>query len=804
MFIFAENAPFYYAHGLSILPLYEREKRPIPRSWSRYADTLPTPEEVNSWINSYPKGNIGLALGKQSGVIMIDIDTDDERLLEAILSVLPPSPWHRRGKKGVMMAYKWSPISTFRIKQATGEMIVECLSSGTQCVLPPSIHPETRAAYTSDTHLCEVLDKLNYLPEDIEEQLRHALLHLKVPLSHSGSSKITEYVSSGSRDTTLTELAGLFAFAVMRGERTLKQAIGMLHAYHEEYVENVSGDEIDINKHVANLIKFLHRDVQEKKKVLPKGWDDGYTPEELSNLGVTVGKEETAWSVEETRDYLLMQFEAAGAENHKERAKAVEYVLHKLSNTPDMNRLDEDRILTYIVAASGLDLKLSSLRARLKELRTGTVKGTDHSEIARALKRDLEQYNVVRYDQNEFWKWGGSHWVILDRQYIRAKIAENYGHLEACRKYSDISGILNVLSFTLDQGIRRVEVTGVNFANGFLTEDLKLLPHNPEYGLRYTLPFRYIPEKAGQFPLFEEFLNRSWGLESDCEDRISALQEAFCVTLFGLGPRYQRAILLQGAPKTGKTQLLRIVESLVPAEGKCTVPPEVWGDKFMPAQMAGKILNVVGEMSENQLINGQTFKDIIDGSERSGQHKNQQIFQFRPYVTHWFASNHFPRSTDTSGGFIRRWLVLNFANPVPESERKVDIGNAIVCSEREAIVAWAVSALPRLLRRNEYTIPASHRTLLNEIANMNNSVRFFLTEGKKVQFNVPQGEILEEKLFTAYWSFMMSNGGGMKPVSSTKFRQMLRELALEFNFQLAMKPNSGGGVNAYVLGVSLH
>lgn len=792
--IYEQYAPLYHSLGLPAIPLFPREKRPSINDWNHYADQPLDKETAASWVKQNPNGNIGMALGATSGLIMIDIDTEDDALIQAILSVLPPSPWIRKGRKGMMMAYKYSPIKTHRIKNISGETIVECLSSRTQCVLPPSIHPDTKQPYTANCELVSVLDQLNFLPLNVEEILRNKLTEMKVNLSHSGWSRVTDYVSAGSRDTTLTEMAGLFAYAVVRGERSLKEAIGLLRAYHSEYIDNASGDVIEVDKHIQNLIKFLHRDVYDKGRVLPRGWDEGFTAEELENMGVTLSQDETEWSFEEIQKYLQEQFEAHA--EGKARAEAVERVLAKIARSNQLTRLDEDRALKYIVDVSGLGVPVSTFRARLRELRTGDVLGQDHSEIARAVLKDLEQINLMRYHGEKFMKWAGSHWVEEDKGQIKAKISANYGHMDACRKANDINGILNVLSFLMEQGIQRKDVRGINFANGFLTQELKLIPHDPDLGMTYTLPFRYIPEEAGRFPLFDEFLSRAWGRDDDYQEKRNALQEAMCVTLFGMGSRFQRAILLHGAPQSGKTQLLRIVESMLPAEAKCAVPPEDWGDKFLPAQMHGRILNVIGELSERKLIDGQKFKDIVDGSEMSAQHKNQQVFKFKPTVTHWFASNHMPRTSDTSAGFIRRWLFLTFNYPVKATEKKTEVGNMIAAEEREQIVAWAAQAMPRLLQQQEYTQPHSHRELSNEAGNINNSVRYFIKESGKVKLQVENGFVSEMKLINSYTGFCLG-AGGVKPVSSTRFRAMMRELSNEFGFKMKISQGRMGSEALY-------
>ena len=792
--IFANYAPLYWAAGLQAIPLHRNSKRPVPQNWSQYSEKAVSTEQGVEWINSCATGNIGLALGRASGMTMIDIDTDDDKLFKAITNALPHTPWVRRGKKGVMLAYKFNGLRTFRIKNQNGETLVECLSTGTQCVLPPSIHPDTGAEYESNTNLYEVVGQVIPLPDNVEEVLRSALKEAGVELSHAGWSKVTDFVPAGARDTKLTEMAGLFAYAVTRGERTLLEAIGMLRSYHSEFIEQTAGDMISADKHVENLIKFIERDVLEKGKVLPAGWDAGISKEEHEKLGLRIGKNETEWTYEELVQYLQDKF---STDEKIDPAPIVEEVLLRMARSPGLSRIDEDRVLKYMFSVSKMGVPVSTFRARLKELRQGDIKGNDHSEIARAVLEDFEQKTLIRYHGSRFMKWAGSHWVPMEVSTISNHISTNYGHLSACRKASDIAGVVKVLSFLVETELAKEKIKGVNFANGFLTQGLKLMPHNPDYGCEYTLPFRFMPEKANDAPMFQQFIKSSWGKDEDFEAKKDALQEALCITLFGLGAKFQKAILLHGAPKSGKSQLLKIVELLVPKEGKCTVPPHDWSDKFMPAMMSGKILNICGELSEKKRIEGQVFKDVIDGSERSAQFKNQQIFTMRPELTNWFASNHLPKSDDTSRGFIRRWLMLTFSRPVDDRDIQLDLGERIAQEEREAIVAWAVQAMPRLLDRQHYTIPESHRLLEIEFANVNNSVRMFLVQSGKCKFGIPDAATAEVKAFQAYWAWV-SSMGGQQPVKLPKFRAMLRELQSELDMELKIFQTPTGGTDCKI------
>lgn len=799
--IFADTAPAYFAAGLPVIPLYRKEKRPVPLDWSRYHDQPVEPEVQQNWLAGNAQGNIGLVLGKQSGIVMLDIDTEDEALIGVILDQLPKSPWKRIGQKGMVLAFRYSGTRTFRIKNEAGESICELLSERTQCVLPPSIHPKTGRPYIANCDLLTVVGQLPVLNPQIEQILRGALKEAGVSLAVGGQSKVTEYVSRGSRDVSMTEKAGLFAFAVTRGERSVKEAIGMLMSYHTEYVEEVAGDNVGAEKHIAGLLRFLRRDVLEKGRVLPDGWDDGLSDQERVDWGLEFDKDQLEWSFEDMRSYLVDQFEAHSKESQA-RADAIDKVLRKIAASQSISKLDEERMLQYITDVSGTGLRITSLRARMRELREGDVAGTDHSEIAREMLKSLEETYVVRRHGGSLWKYTGSHWEAFNDAELLAKISNEFGHLSAARKHGDHKGILATVMNLAEEGIKEISTRGVNFANGFLNEQLDLVDHDAGYGMTYTLPFRYLPELNGKSFMFFDFLKDCWGKDPDYEIKVMGLQEALCATLFGMGARFQRVILLKGVARSGKSQMLKIAQSLVPMNAKCFVPPNEWSDRFMPTQMHEKLINVCGELSESKRIDGQSFKDIVDGAEMSGQFKGQQIFKFRPVCTHWFASNHSPKTDDTSEGFNRRWLMFEFNHPISAAERKIDIGDTIVAEEREAIVAWAVQAVPRLEANREYTLSSSHEQLIREVAQANNSVRFFMEESPVVQVGNSSTRISEDKLYKEYWAFCLGPGG-VRAVSSRKFRSAMRELQSHLGFQLVLEKSEMGSQEVFYQSVTV-
>lgn len=793
MSLFSEFAPRYWAANLPAIPLWSRKKNPKPDGWQAFCANMPTQDHIVPWLAEDLRGanyNLGLTLGPASGLVAIDLDTDDPKIRRLVEELLPPTPWVRRGRKGAIFIYRWNEHRTFQVKDAHGQMIVECLSKGRQMVLPPSIHPDTGVAYEANSNLWQVLSDIRPLTTDIETILRQGLISIGVELGSGGALKSTEWVAAGARDNSMVALAGLLARDVLKGHRTLQESFDEMSTWAKNYVATVAGDPLDVGKGHQRIVDFIRRDIAEKNRGLPKGWDEGLLAPKgaTENPVVQELSDNEEWDASRIIDYLqdcFKQFDRGS----KERRSRVEEVLLRIARSPGLSVVDREEVFQYISQTSGRTLTVTSLRKRVDELTSGGVEGTDHTEIAKKLVEEFQRFGPIRYYGDQLYQWKGSHWGKIEEVRVMETIANEFGDLPAAKRHSDHSGIRKVACALAAGPLKTLDVIGLNFANGFVTEDLVLREHAPEFGATYTLPYLYhAPDESISPQMWLSFLHSCWGQDPDYADKVQALREAIAVTLFGLAPEYQRAICAFGVPHSGKSVLIDIVLGLVTPDMTSVVRPHDWADKFLPTQMMGKLINFCGELSENELIPGDRFKQIIDGHELDGQYKGRDIFKFRPRCAHWFSSNHLPRSRDSSAGFTRRWLFLTFARAVPAAERIQGLAAKILAEEREMIVAWAVACMPRLKAQNGYTLPASHRGLADSMAVLNNSVRHFLLAGG-VTIGSPPASSRSPKsttasdLHTAYWSFCKTEARA-QPVSLVTFVIRMQELAEEMGFKV--------------------
>lgn len=90
----------YSQQCFSVIPIAPRDKKPlIP--WEEYQRRLATPEEIQAWWARWPDANVGIVTGVISGLVVIDLDSQEAKdNLKALLAGydLTVVPRSRTGK----------------------------------------------------------------------------------------------------------------------------------------------------------------------------------------------------------------------------------------------------------------------------------------------------------------------------------------------------------------------------------------------------------------------------------------------------------------------------------------------------------------------------------------------------------------------------------------------------------------------------------------------------------------------------------------------------------------------------------
>ena len=273
---------------------------------------------------------------------------------------------------------------------------------------------------------------------------------------------------------------------------------------------------------------------------------------------------------------------------------------------------------------------------------------------------------------------------------------------------------------------------GIAFADEFVqvqNGSIEVTEHRLEHGARCKFEFDYRP---GGLPVqLLAGLNRWFIHNPKKDDFIACVQEHLGACLFGLAPRYSRALVLRGEGNDGKSALATIYEGLFPDGAVSNVAPQDMHREYDRAALAGSLANVCYELPEGDLMDASPFKAVVVGDRIKARQPYRPVFWLKPRAGHLLVCNTLFKTRDFTKAFARRWVILDFESPIGTVEGDVDdpcFARKVLKEERASIVSWAIEGAKRLLANGEYTIPDASHTAVAEWLNQSNNVAQYATE----------------------------------------------------------------------------
>jgi len=184
-------------------------KHPYGKDWPRNA-TCDEKFLTDFWTR-HPKANVGIKLGKDSGILDIETDSDEQekRLAEIFEGVFPVTPTaaSARGKHRLFLYRGDLPLGAITLLDGIGFRIGNN-DKGAMSVMPPSMHPTgVEYAWLVSPDDCD--------PAPLPDCVQRALWNLTAVGPSNGNGKPKEHwdaiskgVTSGNRNQSAAELAG--------------------------------------------------------------------------------------------------------------------------------------------------------------------------------------------------------------------------------------------------------------------------------------------------------------------------------------------------------------------------------------------------------------------------------------------------------------------------------------------------------------------------------------------------------------------------------------------------------------------
>lgn len=235
--------------------------------------------------------------------------------------------------------------------------------------------------------------------------------------------------------------------------------------------------------------------------------------------------------------------------------------------------------------------------------------------------------------------------------------------------------------------------------------------------VRNKMDIKYDPYKRPT--LFEAYLEDIFGEDDDGEDKKIFLQEFTGACLFGMAHNFAKALILSGEGSNGKSLFLQIFNQFFHNEDIANVSLSNLSSnssnvEYYKIQLMGKKINTLDELADSSILNSDGIKSIISGDVIMGRHPSGTPTSFRPRVGMVMSTNTLPPVKDTSDGFWRRWIVLEFNKFIKEEDRDPDLGKKIIEQDKQGLINWAIEGAQRILDRDNHkyhTVPSSEEAL---------------------------------------------------------------------------------------------
>ena len=359
-------------------------------------------------------------------------------------------------------------------------------------------------------------------------------------------------------------------------------------------------------------------------------------------------------------------------------------------------------------------------------------------------------------------------WKKIDPEVIHGYIRQEYGKFATGSKLSSTLQLIaadpNVLS---DAPLREFNSYPlINFTNGTLHIDLdklelKLMPHRREDYVTVQIPYAYNPD--AKCPDWLRFIEEATMSHTDDQ---AVLQE-FAGYTFLPDCRYQKALMLKGGGSNGKSVYFNVISAALGGHGKygggyiSNTEPAKWSKDFRLMALRESWLNISSDV-ENDFRGAEgVFKKAVSGEFLEDSYKHKDPISFRPRSKLMVGCNYFPTVNDTSDGFMRRWLIVEFCSHFVEPDKVRPGTNDRIADpnlERKllqqlpGIMNWMLEGLLKLMRQNHFTHTSRQDALIREFIAVNNPLYSFLEDVEDKLEGSDQGHVIPRSVFFEWYA----------------------------------------------------
>ena len=479
----------------------------------------------------------------------------------------------------------------------------------------------------------------------------------------------------------------------------------------------------------------------------------------------------------------------------------------------DMKKYDFKEALEYLANLAGLqdELEVSrrkfteTLRDKQKEDRIEVrdafltlVKdkqwGKASEVIVKWIRRNNYIYTTKDDNKTEMWIYKEGIYVPQGKSEVKKLMRGLLGNWYSLFFYNQVINKLEPDTFIdINKFFNQQYMEEMPVLNGILhLRSRELKPFSPEKIFFNKLQAEY--DSHANCPKIDKFLSETLANE---DDRLVFYE----IGGFSLWKEYkfEKAFMFMGNGRNGKDKSLELIKRLLGLENCCSVPlVSLIPDSFIISEFFNKMVNIAGEINNQDLKDTSTFKALTGRSLVSASRKFLSPVTFQNYAKFIFACNDLPMVYDTSKAFWDRWVLLEYPYTFLQKEdlesakdktnlklRDEDIIEKITTpQEMSGLLNRFLDGLDRLMDNKTFSSTKGSEEIKNLWIRKSNSFNAFALDKIEDEYDacIPKKEL--RKRYIEYCKLHKIN-----PKSDFVIKKVLQEMFGASEERIEIKPD---------------
>ena len=272
-------------------------------------------------------------------------------------------------------------------------------------------------------------------------------------------------------------------------------------------------------------------------------------------------------------------------------------------------------------------------------------------------------------------------------------------------------------------------------------ETLETKEFNPsEWFIENKIPFNYNPDVGKTNDKVDELFN-DW--VEDPEKLFGLIGYSFV-----RGYPENKIFILYGIGGNGKSTFLNLLTNILNGlngeldQTASASLDDLLVDRFSYSLLYGKLANLSGEMPYTRIMNSTRLKDLTGEQRITAQYKFGKQFEFKNYAKLIFATNKVPATQDTSKGWFRRIVLIEFKS-LPDDKKRYDILSTLTQKDYEYIIYRSILALNKYAKKRfEFSSIAETKA---KYLDLSNPLRYYIRNNCIITHD--QNDWIESGLF---------------------------------------------------------